>query len=109
MSKLHPLLPVVICRSAAPPEPIEPSYQQGFFCMLCNKPVQVTPTGYKQIFNGGQPVCNRCGVAIITAAADMRKPATLQINPAAQREIERVEGKPILEIFPNAQTKIEEE
>jgi hypothetical protein len=99
--------PLVICRSAVPPEPLEAAFTLGYSCVLCDKPVQVSRTGLKQIRElRGQPLCNACGGFVMKEINKARAPVEIQIGPAAVADIENTTGEPILDTFPGAKTKI---
>lgn len=107
---LEPGKPVVICRRAVPPEPIEPSYFQGFQCCMCGVPLQLSEFGLKQVLEGGQAVCNPCGGKIVSQITAMSEageiPASasfeVRILPHATNQVERITGKPATDSFPSA-------
>jgi hypothetical protein len=110
--------PLVICRSAAWPEPLDPAFTLGYACALCAKPLQVSRTGLRQISEGrGQPLCNACGGVVMRDMTEAMKltqqshrpPVEIRINPEATAQIEHMTGEPILETFPHAETEILEE
>lgn len=110
LRKLDIARPIVVCRSAAPPEPLDPAFTLGYSCALCAKPLQVSRTGLKQIREWrGQPLCNACGGVVVAAITKAQAPSEIRINPEATAQIERTTGKSILETFPNAETEILEE
>lgn len=79
--------PLVIARSAQPPEPLDPTAALGYSCVACAKPLQVTRMGVKQIREmRGQPICNACGGIVIEAINDANlnpDAVEIRVNPHA--------------------------
>ena len=114
--KTKSLLPgraIVIARSAEPPEPIDPNSTLGHSCVACGKPVQLSVFGLEQVVKkNGQPVCNPCGATISEILLEeMQKNsalmATFNFLPDAVAAIERITGKPALDLFPADRTRVE--
>jgi hypothetical protein len=112
--RFNPTQPVVLCRSAEPPERINPLYAQGYQCCACGKYLQVSPHNVPRLKAGANPLCNACGAIFVEAASKaMSKhpelpPVEIEISPEATAQIERIEGKCALDVFPNASVRFVE-
>jgi hypothetical protein len=99
-----------MCRSAVPPEPLEPGFTLDYACELCAKPLQVSRTGVKQIRElRSVPLCNRCGGELLKQMGSGGIGGEIRLSPHATAQIERMTGESILDTFPNAATEILEE
>ena len=99
--------PILLCRSSEPPEPIQAGYTLGYSCLNCGKALQVTPKSVRHLEANGNPFCVSCGTAVIKAVTedvkdDPSKGLTIEFTPTAERQMERLFGKSIPELFPNA-------
>jgi DNA-directed RNA polymerase subunit RPC12/RpoP len=103
----NPEKPLVLCRSAQPPEPIDPRFHLGYRCLSCGKPLQVSPDSIEHLRNGANPLCNACGLPVLDGIkAGKFGRAEIRIQPEACAQIERLEGKPIREVYPNAEVRL---
>jgi hypothetical protein len=104
--------PVVICRSAEPPEKIEGAVILGYRCRRCDKALQVSYDTLEMVARyGAQPLCNPCGglfIQALTAASKLNPEmqVMLKLSPTATAAIEDETGESILETFPDAKTEI---
>ena len=95
-----------MCRSALPPERIDPAFFLGYSCVLCAKPLQVSEFGLKKMLEagGGNTVCNHCGASVVDLLNESppKHGATFNFLPHAVDAIEQQTGAPATEMFPTA-------
>jgi hypothetical protein len=77
--------PIVMCLSARL-TPLQRHYQVGYGCLLCNEPLQASPGGAAALKDGGQPVCNPCGV-LFMARLGRAVSASLLLDDVARPQV----------------------
>jgi hypothetical protein len=97
--------PVVTCRSAEPPEPIDPTYTLGYSCRLCRKQLQISKDSIATVKAGANTICNSCGAKLLQEMMK-RGRGEIYLQPGAQEQIERFEGKPINQVYPHAERRV---
>jgi DNA-directed RNA polymerase subunit RPC12/RpoP len=100
---VDPGKPIMVCRSAEPPEPIDPRYHLGYRCVACGQQLQISPDGIGLAREGANLFCNDCGMELAQGLGKAGKLGELQMLPGATRQAMKAAGVARPEdLFPNA-------
>jgi DNA-directed RNA polymerase subunit RPC12/RpoP len=81
---------IIVCRRAS--DYLKPGSVTGYRCAICEKELQASPEGARQIADGGIAVCNPCGFKLGEELSRKGNMMAVMVSPAAmQQVIERLQ------------------
>jgi DNA-directed RNA polymerase subunit RPC12/RpoP len=81
---------IIVCRRAS--DYLKPGFVAGYRCAICEKELQASPEGVRDIASGGVAVCNPCGFRLGEELSRKGNMMAVMLNPSAfQQVIERLQ------------------